>query len=200
MIGRLKGKLIEKQPPHLLVDVNGVGYEVNASMNTVYKLPECNQEVVLYTQLIIRDDAHLIFGFCDKQERGLFRSLIKVNGVGPKMALAILSSMDPVAFVACIENHDVKSLTRIPGVGKKTAERLIVEMADRLSHVEINLAARNASKISSSGQQTVSDAIGALIALGYKPAEASRAVSGVEAEGLSSEQLIRLSLQQFAEA
>lgn len=196
MIGRLTGKLIEKQPPHILVDVNGVGYLLSASMNTCYKLPELNQDVVLHTQMIVREDAQLLYGFFDKRERDLFNSLIKVNGVGPKMALAILSSMDPDGFVACVDNNDGKSLTSIPGVGKKTAERLIVEMRDRLKNwqpIVVNLASN--VEASDQGKQAFHDAIGALIALGYKPQEASKMISRIAGDNMSSQDLIKASLQ-----
>ncbi|KGE77194.1 Holliday junction branch migration protein RuvA, partial [Halomonas salina] len=136
MIGRLRGTLIDKQPPWLLLDVAGVGYELEASMTTLVALPGVGEDVVLHTHLTVRDDAHLLYGFAREQERALFRALIKVNGVGPKLALAILSGMDEDAFIRCVMDDDVKSLTRLPGVGKKTAERLIVEMRDRFPHWE----------------------------------------------------------------
>jgi Holliday junction DNA helicase RuvA len=198
MIGRLKGILIEKQAPKLMLDVHGVAYEVETSMNTFYKLPELDKELMLYTHLTVREDAHLLFGFYDKSERALFRSLIKVNGVGPKMALAILSSMEPTAFVVCIENNDTKSLVNIPGVGKKTAERLIIEMRDRLTdwNLPVVLKSDATSIHSVSANQVLHDAVGALIALGYKPNDASRMIAKVHKEGLSSEELIRLSLKQ----
>src|SRR3990167_15427 len=134
MIGFVQGKLIEKQPPYLLIDVNGIGYELQASMNTFYKLPDLGAGIKLLTHLIVREDAHLLYGFMDHRERELFRTLIKVNGIGPKLALTILSSMAPDDFVQCISANDAASLVRMPGVGKKTAERLIVEMRDRLNH------------------------------------------------------------------
>lgn len=197
MIGRLIGKLIEKQPPQLLVDVNGVGYVLSASMNTCYKLPEVNQDVVLYTQMIVREDAQLLYGFFDKHERDLFNSLIKVNGVGPKMALAILSSMDPDGFVACVDNNDSKSLTSIPGVGKKTAERLIVEMRDRLKAWQpVTMSVASHPNDADRAKQAFHDAIAALIALGYKPQEASKMVSRVANDEMSSQELIKASLQQ----
>ncbi|PTB98199.1 Holliday junction branch migration protein RuvA, partial [Marinobacter sp. Z-F4-2] len=131
MIGRLTGLLLEKQPPWMVVDVHGVGYELEASMNTFVALPAPGEQVMLYTHLTIRDDAHLLYGFGREHERALFRALIKVNGVGPKLALAILSGMDEDAFMRCVRDDDSKALTKLPGVGKKTAERLIIEMRDR---------------------------------------------------------------------
>lgn len=198
MIGRLSGTLLEKQAPKLILDVQGVGYEVETSMNTFYKLPELGQPLTLYTHLTIREDAHLIFGFHDKIERHLFRTLIKVNGVGPKMALAILSSMTPEAFARSIELNDTKSLVNIPGVGKKTAERLLVEVKDRLSdlHAPLTLTVHEASTVKDHLDQPMQDAIYALISLGYKPNEANRMIAKVQKEGLSSEELIRLSLKQ----
>ncbi|MAZ77114.1 MAG: Holliday junction branch migration protein RuvA [Legionellaceae bacterium] len=197
MIGRLSGKLIEKQPPQLLVDVNGVGYVLSASMNTCYKLPEINQDVVLFTQMIVREDAQLLYGFFDKHERDLFNSLIKVNGVGPKMALAILSSMDPDGFVACVDNNDSTSLTSIPGVGKKTAERLVVEMRDRLKAWQpVTMSVTSHASGADQVKQAFHDAIAALIALGYKPQEASKMISRVANDEMSSQELIKASLQQ----
>lgn len=136
MIGLLRGKLLIKQPPDLLLDVNGVGYEVQASMTTFYDLPELHQEVTLYTHFVVREDAQLLYGFSSQTERELFRHLLKVNGVGPKMALAIVSGMSPVEFNQVIHAADIARLSRIPGVGKKTAERLVIELRDRLPKVE----------------------------------------------------------------
>ena len=200
MIGRLRGALAQKQPPLLLVDVGGVGYEVEAPMSTFYQLPAVGEQVVLHTHLAIRDDAHLLFGFASEGERSLFRALIKVNGVGAKMALAILSGISADTFARCIEENDTASLTRLPGVGKKTAERLIVEMRDRLSDLQGSgglptLASAPASD-GSQAPDAVRDAVSALIALGYKPPEASRMVSKVESAGLDSEAIIRAALQQ----
>ena len=140
MIGRIAGVLLDKQPPELMVDVNGVGYEISAPMTTFYRLPLLNEPVTLFTHLVVRDDAHLLYGFYDKQERSLFRLLIKVNGVGPKMALAILSGIESDTFAHCVEDNDTAALVRIPGVGKKTAERLIIEMRDKLKMLAIEQA------------------------------------------------------------
>jgi Holliday junction DNA helicase RuvA len=190
MIGRLSGRLLEKQAPDLLLDVNGVGYELQAPMTTFYRLPPVDAPVCLYTHLVVREDAHLLYGFIDDRERQLFRALIKVNGVGPKLALAILSGIDTKEFVA---------LVRLPGVGRKTAERLLVEMRDRLKDwAGPDLAGEIDAPPGATAAQSamVRDACSAMEALGYKPAEAARAVQLVLREGIeSSEQLIRLALK-----
>ena len=205
MIGRLRGVLVEKQPPSLILDVRGVGYELEAPMSTFYRLPELGQEVTLITHFVVREDAQLLYGFSDKSERQLFRSLIRVNGVGPKLALAILSGMEAEMFARCVHEQDATMLTRIPGVGKKTAERLIVEMKDRLNEWQPALAAlEQAATSKAPGPGTnarhdpVQDAVSALIALGYRPQDASKAIAGVEAEGLNTDQLIRLALRAMA--
>ncbi|MCG8672719.1 MAG: Holliday junction branch migration protein RuvA [Pseudomonadales bacterium] len=201
MIGRIKGILIEKQPPQLLVDVNGVGYEVDASMNTYYQLPELNKEVTLYTHLVVREDIHQLFGFYDKRERSMFRTLIKVNGVGPKMALAILSGMEVAEFVRCVQDNDTKGLVKLPGVGKKTAERLIIEMRDKLKDFDAEPSQPGElPKVitpQTNSNQVVVDAESALIALGYKPQEASKAISKIDVASLSSEEVIRMALKNM---
>ncbi len=196
MIGRLAGKLLVKQPPFLLIDVSGVGYEVEAPMSTFYQLPAVGEAVVLVTHLLVRDDAHILYGFHGDSERLLFRALLKVNGVGAKMALAILSGMSVEAFSLCIGNADADALTRLPGIGKKTAERLIIEMRDRLEKLDGGPAA----SIMPTGGMTavddpVADAVSALVALGYKGPEASRMVRKVDCDGLASEDIIRAALQ-----
>ncbi|MCG6657092.1 Holliday junction branch migration protein RuvA [Halomonas campisalis] len=198
MIGRLRGTLLDKQPPWLVVDVAGVGYELEASMTTLVALPGTGESVSLYTHLSVRDDAHLLYGFAREQERALFRALIKVNGIGPKLALAILSGMDEEAFIRCVMDDDVKSLTRLPGVGKKTAERLIIEMRDRFPHWEASQGAaaleQAASPAAEAGpRDALADAESALVSLGYKPAEAARMLSGLD-ETLPTEALIKAAL------
>lgn len=201
MIGRLKGIILNKQPPEILVDVIGVAYEVLASMATFYRLPEIGQDVTLYTHFIVREDAQQLYGFADLSERLLFRNLIKVNGVGPRMALTILSSIEPDNFVQCVIDNDSASLVKLPGVGKKTAERLIIEMRDRLSDwytdkFQANLAS---DKLTVNGLKSATqDAISALIALGYKPQEASRAITQLDTEGVSSTDIIRQALKKLA--
>lgn len=194
MIGRLTGILIEKNAPLLLIDVNGVAYEVLASMNTIYKTPATDQKVTLHTHLIVREDAQTLYGFHSKAERELFKALIKVNGVGPKMAIAILSSTDVNGFVVCINQNDVTALTKIPGVGKKTAERLIVEMRDKLK-----LESSDLSVATQSGEHSAQqDAISALIALGYKPQHASQTVAKIAKDESNSDMLIRLALKELS--
>lgn len=202
MIGRLCGILIEKKPPQLLIDINGVGYEVEAPMSTFYKLPETGQSVTLYTHFIVRQDAQLLYAFYQQNERALFRSLIKVNGVGPKLALTILSGIEPEPFIACIHDHDTSTLVRLPGVGKRTAERLIVEMRDRIDDwysdemdVENNLT----SKLVMQGAASeFRDATNALISLGYKANEVKKMLAAIETKNLTSEQMIRQALQGAA--
>ncbi len=197
MIGRLRGTLLQKQPPWLLIDVHGVGYEVEVPMTTVYKLPAVDEEVILFTHLVIRDDAHLLFGFAEQQERLLFRTLIRVNGVGAKMALAILSGMEADEFADCIRDGDSGRLTRLPGVGKKTAERLIVEMRDKLNDWQRspNSAIPSSGRPVTTSTEPADEAISALIALGYRPQEASRYVLAVASDGMSSEDIIREALK-----
>lgn len=199
MIGRLRGKIIQKQPPQLLIDVQGVGYEVDAPMSTFYQLPNIGEDVTLHTHLVVREDAQLLYGFASDSERSLFRSLIKINGVGAKLALTILSGMNAQEFVHCIQDNDASALVRLPGIGKKTAERLIIELRDRLKD-ELPEAGPGANQTVSamSGQGSSSpagDAVSALIALGYKAQEASRMVRSIDAEGKDVEDIIRLSLQ-----
>ncbi|TFH86146.1 Holliday junction branch migration protein RuvA [Billgrantia azerbaijanica] len=198
MIGRLRGTLLDKQPPWLVVDVAGVGYELEASMTTLVALPGVGEGVSLYTHLVVRDDAHLLYGFAREQERALFRALIRVNGIGPKLALAILSGMDEEAFMRCVMDDDAKALTRLPGVGKKTAERLIIEMRDRFPHWERHdglALSPGGSLPAAEGRQEdpLADAEAALVSLGYKPAEAAKMLSGVETE-LSTEAMIKAAL------
>ncbi|OBY57296.1 Holliday junction branch migration protein RuvA [Pseudomonas sp. AU12215] len=198
MIGRLRGTVAEKQPPHLIVDVNGVGYELEVPMTTLYRLPSLGEPVTLHTHLVVREDAHLLYGFAEKRERELFRELIRLNGVGPKLALALMSGLEVDELVRCVQAQDTSTLVKIPGVGKKTAERLLVELKDRFKAWEnipsiapLVVEPMRVAAVSSAE----SDAVSALIALGFKPQEASRAVAAVQEEGLSSEELIRRSLK-----
>lgn len=199
MIGRLRGKILEKNPPLLLLDVSGVGYEISAPMTTFYNLPELNQEVSLFTHMIVREDAQLLYGFHSERERSLFRALIKVNGVGPKLALTILSGIEADSFVRCVREGDASSLISIPGIGKKTAERLIIETRDALANWQTyndNLAMNSELKLTGE-DQVMHDAMSALITLGYKPNEAKKAVTQVHIPGINNEELIRLSLKQM---
>jgi len=198
MIGRITGILVEKQSPELLIDVNGIGYEVLAPMTSIYNLPALGEQVMLHTHFVVREDAQILFGFSDKRQRKLFRALIKVSGVGPKLALSILSGIEADNFVRCVHDEDSASLVRIPGIGKKTAERLVVEMKDRLKewHVESDLpmlAAANPAPISQ--DLWIQEAEGALIALGYKPTEAAKAISKIKQPVSGAEDLIRLALK-----
>ena len=196
MIGQIRGILIYKQPPHMMVDVQGVAYEIEAPMTTFYKLPETSTEVTLFTHLTIRDDAHLLFGFATQEERTLFRTLVKVNGVGAKMALTILSGMEADVFAQCIRDGDADSLVRLPGVGRKTAERLIIEMRDRLKDWELSAVVGNESGSATSRISNQSDdAVSALVGLGYKSQEASRFVLAVANDEMSSEEIIREALR-----
>lgn len=197
MIGRLHGVILEKQAPDLLLDVNGVGYEVQAPISTFAMLGRIGSEATLYTHLAIREDAHQLYGFSDKSQRTLFRTLIKVSGVGPKLALAILSGMDANAFALCVHNEDVTALTKLPGVGKKTAERLIVEMRDRLTEWQapapLWAAVDQAEKTSL--DSVLREAESALIALGYKPQDAAKMLNKVSSQADTPEELIRLALK-----
>lgn len=197
MIGRITGTLVHKQPPEILIDVGGVGYEVQVPMTTLFQLPPLGETVCLVTHHAVREDAHLLYGFATERDRELFRHLIRVSGVGPKLALTILSGMDGDSFARAVQAADVKSLVALPGVGRKTAERLLVEMRDRLSGWLDELGTgRAASSASTPATDKLRDAEDALIALGYKPAEAARLVAAVDDEQISdSEDLIRLALR-----
>jgi len=200
VIGRLRGEIVAKRPPHLLVDVSGVGYELEAPMSTFYDLPAVGAAVVLHTHLVIREDAHVLYAFAREAERALFRSLLRVSGVGPKMALAILSGMNADEFARCVQRDDTAALSRLPGIGKKTAERLIIEMRDRLARLddEAFAVAVRPQATGAGAPSALEDAVSALIALGYKAPEASRMVRAVAAEGLASEELIRAALKAAA--
>ncbi|HCU05117.1 MAG: Holliday junction DNA helicase RuvA [Gammaproteobacteria bacterium GWE2_42_36] len=201
MIGQLKGIVSEKNPPFILIDVQGVGYDLQVSMNTFYHVPEVGQSIALYTHLIVREDALLLYGFHQKAERTLFRELIKVSGVGAKTALAILSSMDPQSFIVAIQQQEVSYLLSIPGIGRKTAERLIVEMKDRLSDWTTSSGAVSVDAITGDAtmgsRDPAKDAISALISLGYKPQDASRAIHKLMHQNLSTENLIKEALKQM---
>jgi len=194
MIGFLKGVLLAKHPPSLLLDVGGVGYEVEAPMSTFYALPDVGSRAELFTHLVVREDAHTLFGFATQSERQLFRDLLKVSGIGARMALAILSGSSVEGFARCVQAGDVASLTRIPGIGKKTAERLVVEMRDRLERSSVATGFAGVGVAASASDE----AQDALVALGYKPAEAQRLIRSVSAEGKSTEEVIRAALQAAA--
>jgi len=200
MIGRLRGDIVYKKPPFLMIEVNGVGYELEAPMSTFYNLPDQGKPTVVFTHLAIRDDAHVLYAFISESERLLFRTLLRISGVGAKMALAILSGMSADEFSRCVQSDDTAALIRLPGIGKKTAERLIVEMRDRLDRLEISgdTGISRSTSVANITNTPVSDAVGALIALGYRPNDASRMVRAVESEGLGSEEIIRAALKTMA--
>lgn len=198
MIGQIRGIILEKQPPQIIVDVHGVGYEIDAPMSTFYQLPEVGKEVSLFTHLIVREDAHHLYGFYSRDERALFKTLLKVNGVGPRLALTILSSIATTEFVRCVLNNDTASLVRLPGIGKKTAERLVIEMRDKLA--DFSTAAPEGAiviKDETGRHQILQDAISALISLGYKQQEANRTISKIDDGQCGSEELIRRSLREM---
>jgi holliday junction DNA helicase RuvA len=194
MIGRLRGEIIAKHPPHLVVEVGGIGYELEAPMTTFYSLPALGESITLFTHLQVREDAHILYGFADDAARGLFRALLKISGVGAKMALAILSGMDSEAFARCVRAGDTTALIRLPGVGRKTAERLVIEMRDRLDGKAV-AASLTSTVPPETPADPMDDAVRALIALGYKLQEASRMVNRVESGNRSSEEIIRLALK-----
>ncbi len=193
MIGRITGKLVLKQPPLLLVDVGGVGYELEAPMSTFYKLPSVGEGVSLHTHLTVREDAHLLFAFGSSTEKGLFRELIKISGVGPKLALAILSGVSVEDFWETVRASDVVRLTKIPGVGRKTAERLVVEMRDKAGGAA---EAVGLSAPAAVGTAPLQEARAALATLGYKPAEIQRFTEAVHKEGMTTEQIIQEALKR----
>lgn len=208
MIGRLQGLLLAKEDNEILLDVQGVGYEVEVPASTLVLLPDPGNNTVLYTHFVVREDAQHLYGFIDLKERALFRLLIKVNGVGPKLALGVLSHMESGKFVSCVMNDDVNALVKLPGVGRKTAERLIIEMRDRLKMWELEYGKAPQAAVAPVVTRTdnLQEAESALISLGYKPLEASRAIvhaaSSLEMDGQphSTEQLIRLALRNLARA
>jgi holliday junction DNA helicase RuvA len=189
MIGSVRGRIVSKTPPQLLVEVGGLGYELEAPMSTFFHLPAVGEEVRLLTHLVVREDAHVLYGFGTEDERRLFRSLIKVSGVGPKIALALLSGISVEAFALCVQSQDVAALIKVPGIGRKTAERLVVEMRDRLE-----AGGGGAASAVPLGASPEAEAFGALVALGYKPVEATRLLKAVGPGTHSTEELIRRAL------
>ncbi|MDX1900575.1 MAG: Holliday junction branch migration protein RuvA [Gammaproteobacteria bacterium] len=195
MISQLRGTILEKQPPHLVLDVQGVGYEIDAPMSTFYRLPEVQQEVLLFTHFVVREDAHHLYGFYTREERELFRILLKVNGVGPRLALTILSRMNPDEFVRCVNSNDTNSLMSLPGIGQKTAGRLLIEMRDRLTHWGATIP--SATLTSNTERAAIlQDAISALVALGFKLQDATRTIHRMDDGQLVSEEMIRRALQE----
>jgi len=199
MIGRIQGVLLEKQAPQILVDIQGVGYDIQVPMNTYYQLPEPGVKILLHTHFVVREDAQILYGFYHLSDRHLFRQLIRVNGVGPKMALAILSGMNAEEFASSVINHDIAGLTRLPGVGKKTAERLVIEMKDKVEPIEMDdsMPESEHSDTMTSNRQHERDAVSALVALGYSHQQSEKAVRNVSKQAQNSEQMIRLALKSF---
>ena len=195
MIGHLKGKITSKNPPEILIEVEGVGYEVLCPMSTFYALDDLTEDILLFTHLSIKEDAHTLFGFISKDEKNVFRELIRVNGVGPKVALAILSNLSVQSLVQCISTEDADLLAKTPGIGKKTALKLIVELQDRLGKLELTGTIEKTRVLNQSSNPNSKQAIDALQSLGFKVKEANRMVSKIEDQGLSTEQIIRLALQ-----
>ncbi|MBN7769371.1 Holliday junction branch migration protein RuvA [Marinobacter daepoensis] len=208
MIGRIRGMLIEKSPGQALVECAGLGYETDIPYTTFFNLPEVGQEVTLHTHFVVREDAQSLFGFASRLDRDLFRLLIKVNGVGPKLAVGILSGLDARQFIRCIEARDANSLVKLPGIGKKTAERLLIEMTDRIGQLEgqfVPLASESGAALDTAVPAAGADdpreeAEAALIALGYKPQEASKAIGKIAEPDMSRETLIRLALKNMIPA
>jgi Holliday junction DNA helicase RuvA len=195
MIGRLQGKVISKQAPDLLLDVQGVGYELLIPLNTFFDIPDTGETVTLHTHFVVREDAQQLYGFSRLQERALFRDLIKINGVGPKMALAILSGMSVDEFLRCVRRDDVATLVKIPGVGKKTAERLLIEIRDKIATLSPGVHDDNSQTVD---QDIGLEAESALTALGYRPQDAAKMVNNVKDQGITSaEQLIRAALKSM---
>jgi Holliday junction DNA helicase RuvA len=195
VIGSLRGLLVRKAPPHLLVEVNGVGYELEVPVATCAQLPEVGDEIWLCTHLSVREDQHTLYGFANENERALFRNLLKVNGVGAKLALTVLSGMSVEGFARCVQEEDTASLVQLPGVGRKTAERLIVEMRDRIeadSSLPPMEALGDAARSKNSAE---TEALHALLSLGYKPAEARRMLDSVVADGIDAAELLRAALR-----
>jgi len=196
MIGFLRGVLAHKAPPFLLIDVNGVGYELEVPMSTVFRLPDLGSRVELRTHLVVREDAQTLFGFSTEEERGLFRNLLKVNGVGAKLALTILSGISVDGFAQCVRNEDKATLVRLPGVGRKTAERLILDMRDRIDAAPPG--APGVPVTAAAGSVPRTEAFNALASLGYKPGEAQKMLDAVDTDGQSTEDILRQVLRAAA--
>jgi len=201
LIGQIRGILVAKIPPDIHLEVGGITYEIQVPLSTLYQLPEIGQKLVLHTHFVVREDAQLLYGFYDAKDKAMFRALIRVNGVGPKLGLAILSGMEVDEFVRTVRNNDVATLVNMPGIGKKTAERLIVEMRDRLAEWEVTATIGAGSEVGSGASAVTKDAETALVSLGYKPMQAAHAIAQVikDKPGVAnSEELIRLALKSMA--
>lgn len=208
MIGRIRGILLEKKPAQAMIECQGLGYEIDIPLSTFLNLPDPGQELTLHTHFVVREDAHSLFGFADRLDRDLFRLLIKVNGVGPRVAVGILSGLNAGQFIRSVQARDTSALVKLPGVGKKTAERLLIEMTDRIGQLEgqFELSESLVAGVAVTGapgsvaNDPREEAEAALIALGYKPQDASKAISRVASEGMTSEQLIRMALRSMIPA
>jgi holliday junction DNA helicase RuvA len=203
MIGCLRGQILAKHPPQVLIDVGGVGYEVEAPMSTFYDLPAVGESVTLITHLLVREDAHVLYGFLHERDRALFRDLLKVTGVGAKLALAILSGMDAQRFALAVEQEDLTALSRLPGIGRKTAQRLVMEMKDRVAALGAGagagvVPARATGAAAAAADEPLADAVSALIALGYKPADANRMARAADDGAKTSEEIIRAALRSVS--
>ena len=203
MIGRLTGILVHKQQPQLLLDVNGVGYEIDAPMTTFYDLPEIGSKLTLHTHLLVREDAQQLYGFLQQSDRVIFRTLIKINGVGARLALALMSNMTSMEMTLAVESEDIDRFVKVPGVGKKTAARLLVELKDKFETFQLNFSATvsESSPVSNAADRLIEthdpvrDAVSALMSLGYKPPEASRMVNRIQTKGLASDEIIKQALR-----
>lgn len=198
MIGFLRGVLAVKTPPSLIIETHGVGYEVDAPLSTFEALPALGETVLLYTHLVVREDAHILYGFAAPAERALFRTLIRISGVGPRLALTLLSGFSVQEFSRCVYSGDIAALVRLPGVGRKTAERLVVELRDRLPELPQLLPTEGHSVPPAMPPEPQDEAVSALVALGFKPLEATRLVGEVDSAGKRSEEIIRLALRRAA--
>lgn len=201
MIGRIRGVLVDKKPPEIQIDVAGICYEVQVPMSTLYQLPEVGKELTLHTHFVVREDAQLLYGFFEEKDKAMFRALIKINGVGPKMALGILSGMEADEFVRAVQNNDINAMVKMPGIGKKTAERLLIEMRDRLADWGVAAQSGGDAAQTQGSPSITSDAETALVSLGYKPQQAAHAIAQVlkaKPEINDSEALIRQALKSMA--
>jgi len=195
MIGSLHGRLAAKHAPHIILECSGVGYEIETPMSTFLELPEIGKDVFLHTHLLVRDDAHILYGFATADERALFRTLLKVNRVGAKMALGVLSALTVTDFRRCVEYEDTKTLSKVPGVGLKTAQRLVMELRDKVDQVGVPSLPGTKIAVDASPR---SEAFDALVALGYKPNEVNKLLGKLDLDGLSAEDIIRQALKQAA--
>lgn len=198
MISQIRGKLLSKNPPNIILDVNGIGYEISIPMTNFYKLPQVSEEVSLFTHYVVREDAQLLYGFLTSVEKSLFCEVIKANGVGPKLGLAILSSMNASEFCVAISEKNTKQLLKIPGIGKRTADRLIVELADKLEDFNTELAGLNYDvNLSENNSNIESEAVNALVSLGYRETDSRKTVKNIFKQDFSLEDTIKYALKSM---